>query len=545
MNYLHRNKAVVAVLGLLVLYTVSVLINLGTLELAGEEPRRAMVSLDMLQSGNFIKPTLFGWDYYNKPPVFNWILSGAILLTGSASEAVLRLPSLLFYLLLAFFHYRISLNFFPKRIALLSSFFLLTSGDIYFYGLANGAEIDIFYSLVVYLQTVSIFWFYTKRRYLELYLVSFLFCGLGFLTKGFPSLLFQGLTLAALCLYARSVKIIWRWQFFIGILFFIAAVGLYALLYSRSGSPARFFVNLLNEAFIKSAVGERSHKLLDKSLIYPLLLLQMAAPWSLLLLLLFKKIKYNFRQNPLVWFSILFIVCNIWVYWFTGQPKMRYVYMFVPYSCTVFAQVYCRFTEEYQVVFNKLLKYLGLFFGLALLGVVALPFFETVSVTGVVCIVIALIVFLYYYMRISSERIWLFIAGIVLLRFVYAVLIIPIQYKYIESYHRQMAKAAVANGKAPLRYWAKALTFPVSVSNKLFTYELETITIPPVIPYQIPYYYYLNTGEIMKYDTAQSNAPCLISFASQLQGQTVDTIYSFFDKTFNEPVVFYSLKNQD
>lgn len=545
MNYLQRNKTLLAIIALLILYIVSVLINLGTLELAGEEPRRAMVSLDMLQSGNFIKPTLFGWDYYNKPPVFNWILSFSIWITGSASEFVLRLPSLVFYLLLAFFHYRISRNFFPKKIALLSAFFLLTSGDIYFYGLANGAEIDIFYSLIVYLQAVSIFWFYTKQQCLKLYLFSYLFCVVGFLTKGFPSILFQSLTLLALCLYARSVKIIWRWQHLVGIFVFIAAIGFYALLYRRSGSPQRFFVNLLNEAFIKSAVGERSHKLIDKSLIYPLLLVQMAAPWSLFLLLLFKKIRYNLWQNPFVRFSILFIVCNIWVYWFTGQPKMRYVYMFVPFACTIFAHIYHRFTMEYPAQFNRLLKYLGLFFGLALLGVCILPFFEEVSATGTICLITALSVFLFYYFRIASERIWLFIAGLILLRYVYAILIIPIQYKYIESYNRQMAKAVEVTGKAPLRYWAKALTLPISVSNKLFTYQLETASIPPVIPYQIPYYYYLNTGEIMKYDTVKINAPLFISFSSQLDGQKVDTIYSFFDKTFNQPVVFYGPKKDE
>jgi hypothetical protein len=200
---------------------------------------------------------------------------------------------------------------------------------------------------------------------------------------------------------------------------------------------------------------------------------------------------------------------------------------------------------EYPAQFNRLLKYLGLFFGLALLGVCILPFFEEVSAIGTICLITALSVFLFYYFRIASERIWLFIAGLILLRYVYAILIIPIQYKYIESYNRQMAKAVEVTGKAPLRYWAKALTLPISVSNKLFTYQLETASIPPVIPYQIPYYYYLNTGEIMKYDTVKINAPLFISFSSQLDGQKVDTIYSFFDKTFNQPVVFYGPKKDE
>ena len=60
---------------LLLLYILSVIINWSILPLDGEEPRRALVSIEMLESGNYIMPTVFGWPYYNKPPIYNWILS--------------------------------------------------------------------------------------------------------------------------------------------------------------------------------------------------------------------------------------------------------------------------------------------------------------------------------------------------------------------------------------------------------------------------------------------------------------------------------------
>ena len=101
--------------GLIAFYILSVLINLGDLNLQGEEPRRAIVSIEMLESGDYIVPHALGWEYYNKPPVFNWILAGFIYLTGSTSEFVLRLPSLLFLLLWAFVHYEVSRRFFRKR----------------------------------------------------------------------------------------------------------------------------------------------------------------------------------------------------------------------------------------------------------------------------------------------------------------------------------------------------------------------------------------------------------------------------------------------
>ncbi|HVG15342.1 MAG TPA: glycosyltransferase family 39 protein, partial [Chitinophagaceae bacterium] len=190
-----QNKTYLAVLALVILYIVSVIINFGVLELAGEEPRRAVISLEMLQSGNYIKPTLLGWDYYNKPPLYNWIICGSMVLFNSTSEFAIRFPSLLFYLLWAFVHYRLCKKFFPRSIALLSAFFLLTSADIFFYGLANGGEIDIFYSFIVYLQVVCMFYGFFKKKWLYLFVLSNLFCAIGFLTKGYTSIVFQVLTL--------------------------------------------------------------------------------------------------------------------------------------------------------------------------------------------------------------------------------------------------------------------------------------------------------------------------------------------------------------
>src|SRR4030095_12461633 len=91
---------------LIVFYWLSVTINLGYQQLGAEEPRRAIISIEMMHSGNLIQPTQMGEEYVNKTVLFNWILCGMIWLTGSSSEWVLRLPSLIFFLLLAFVHYR-------------------------------------------------------------------------------------------------------------------------------------------------------------------------------------------------------------------------------------------------------------------------------------------------------------------------------------------------------------------------------------------------------------------------------------------------------
>jgi len=80
-------------------YILSVLIHLGYYPLNGDEPRRAIVAIEMRHSGNFISPTTLGWKYYNKPPLYNWIISACMFLTGSENEISVRLPSLVTILL--------------------------------------------------------------------------------------------------------------------------------------------------------------------------------------------------------------------------------------------------------------------------------------------------------------------------------------------------------------------------------------------------------------------------------------------------------------
>lgn len=57
------------------------------------EPREAIVSVSMLQTGNWILPESFGGDIPYKPPFLAWCIALLSLLTGSVSEFTSRLPS--------------------------------------------------------------------------------------------------------------------------------------------------------------------------------------------------------------------------------------------------------------------------------------------------------------------------------------------------------------------------------------------------------------------------------------------------------------------
>lgn len=536
---MKEKKDWIYVVGLIVFYILSVVVNLGHLELAGEEPRRAVISIEMLHSGNYIQPTLLGLDYYNKPPLFNWLLCFFIWITGSASAFVLRLPSLLFYLLMAIVHYQFAKRFFPRGIAALSAVFIITCGDVYFYGLANGAEIDIFYGFLVYLQAICIFWFYEQRKYFLLFLTSYLLCAIGFLTKGFPSILFQVLTLSALVVYARSVKVLLNGKHLLGLLVFVSVLAVYFFLYSQYNSPFRYLTNLLNEAFIKSAVGERANRLPEKAAFYPVLFLKMLAPWSLLLLLLFTKVRFQLSQNPMVRFSIFFIAFNLWVYWFTGQPKIRYVYMFLPFACTILAFIYQRFTEERPDAFNKILRPIGFVFLAAAIGVGVVPFIQDTSLFLVIIFCAFLLFSTYQYFFGAWQRIWMLVAGIVLLRLTYAVLFIPLQHKALQNYQPIVQTMIEKAAGVPISFKADAEAMPIAINTSLFRFQHDTAKVAPVLSYQVPYYYYLQTGKVMKLDSSAVTANVKFSYIYQLKEEKRDTLFHFFDWAMNNEAFLY------
>ncbi len=543
-NWINRNNFTLLLTGLIILYILSALINLGHFNLQGEEPRRALISIEMKESGDYLVPHALGKEYYNKPPLFNWILAGFMSVTGSTSEFVSRLPSLLFLLIWGLCHYLVCRRWLTPQLALLSTFSLLTSADIYFYGLANGAEIDIFYSLIVYLQVIAMFWFYEDKKWLQLFLLSYLCCAIGFLTKGFPSLAFQGLTLAALCVHAKSVRLLFRPQHMVGLVVFVLVAGSYFYAYSKHSDPLIMLVNIVNESLKKSAVGEESLGRLHKILSYPFLLFKLLAPWCLILLVLLKRQRFRMFDNPLVKFSFLFIVFNIGLYWITGIAKLRYIYMFVPFAMNIFVYLYSQFEEQHRGLINKYLKYTGAIFCLLLGAIVMLAFFFPVNAWLVAGSVIILSVFLFVFFREQDQRIWLFVTGMVLLRLVYAVIGIPVQQKGMFDYRPVMATVTEkANGQPLLFYMpADTLNLDIVVGDTLFRWKKDPVAVPPFLLHQLPYYYHRFSGGIMQYDSGLSPGKTYISYRSLLKDKEIDKIYTTFDKRMRDSLVLFRVK---
>ncbi|MEM6378017.1 MAG: glycosyltransferase family 39 protein, partial [Bacteroidota bacterium] len=315
--------------------------GLHIMDLRGEEPRRALVAWEMIFNGNYWQPTIQNLPYYNKPPIFNWVVALFFKIFGDANWVV-RLPSIIGFLTMAGIHYRFTSRELGPATGLWSTLFLLTAVHFLFFATVLSGELDLFYALFVYLQAISIYHFYHRKQFLALFLVSYTFLAIGFLTKGLPSIAFQGLTLVGMAIYHKSWRWFFSWQHILGGSFALLIIGAYFQIYDQNyGNGWLYLSNLLEEATQKSAAEGRIGEIIKQLFEFPLQFIVDHLPWSLLLFLYLKKDnRALLKQQPFLVFCLLFFVVNIWLYWISPGSRNRYLYAFAPFFLTPLAYLY-------------------------------------------------------------------------------------------------------------------------------------------------------------------------------------------------------------
>jgi 4-amino-4-deoxy-L-arabinose transferase-like glycosyltransferase len=63
---------------------------LGSLEIKGEEGRRILPAVTMLDTGNYLVPQVGSEPYYRKPPLVNWLVAVSFKVTGARNEWTAR-----------------------------------------------------------------------------------------------------------------------------------------------------------------------------------------------------------------------------------------------------------------------------------------------------------------------------------------------------------------------------------------------------------------------------------------------------------------------
>lgn len=132
---------------LVAVWALAYLPNLGTRALRLEEGRRATPAREMLASGDFVRPTLYGDTYLNKPPLYYWLVAAAGSVLGDVNPLAVRIPSVLAALGCALVALRFAPDRLDRRTRALAAGFVLASATL----LEKGAlgEIDASLCLLV------------------------------------------------------------------------------------------------------------------------------------------------------------------------------------------------------------------------------------------------------------------------------------------------------------------------------------------------------------------------------------------------------------
>ncbi|RLJ71508.1 dolichyl-phosphate-mannose-protein mannosyltransferase [Hydrogenivirga caldilitoris] len=327
---------------LTVLCFISLIPNIGNYQFRGEEALRTMVAYEMDKSGNLMQPTLLGEPYYNKPPLFNWLilLSSKFIPWSELTARAVTLTSLLLTLIIIYTSSRVLVKNEPGVAYLAPLVFISFSDVLFWYGYL--AEIDItltmFNSLALFLLYVG----FESNRTIFIVAVGIVI-GLSFLLKGLPS---YGLWLIS----CTALLIIYRNKLNNKVLISILVASLIALII-----PALWLLNTNDPIFyIKKLFSETVSKVKGQSgvidylkhlFMYPVINFKQLLPTSIFVI--YMVFRGN-RRLPRELRILLFIcLLNYLPYLLSAEGKGRYVLPLFPLLAVVFS---------YLVLQNK--KYL-------------------------------------------------------------------------------------------------------------------------------------------------------------------------------------------
>lgn len=165
-----------------VIAIIIVFCNLGSVPLLDpDEPVYAETPKEMLQFNDFISPRIYGEYWYDKPPMYYWLVALAFKAFG-INEFAARFPTALLSVVCVLAVYQAGRRLFNERAGILSALVLATSIE-YIY-LSKAAVTDITLTLFLTVSLLS----FIRRNYTLFYICA----GLATVTKGPIGLLFPG-----------------------------------------------------------------------------------------------------------------------------------------------------------------------------------------------------------------------------------------------------------------------------------------------------------------------------------------------------------------
>ncbi len=306
-----------------------------------DEPFYSLTAKEMLQRGDPFTPVMFGEPQFEKPIFIYWVLYASFKSLG-VNEFAARIGVAAAGTLTVLATYLWGLALFRRRlIALIAAALLATSAE--FIVLSRIVLTDIFLCLFVTAALASYSW---GRRFPQHRPIAwhgvFLFCALGFLTKGPLGVLlpfFGILALAARGKDKKALKLPWASGI---VLFFIIVVPWFWLMTDHYG------VDFLRQTFVHENLRRfffAEHRGNDKPFYYLLALALGFYPWTLFLPAgIGLAIQRGFRKRSEAFFLLAALFVSVFVFFTVAKSKlMSYIFPVFPVISLMSAAWFYRF----------------------------------------------------------------------------------------------------------------------------------------------------------------------------------------------------------
>ena len=487
---------------------------LDMLPLKFEEPRRALVALEMMYSGNYWAPTIHGEFYYNKPPLFNWLLAGLFVLLGPENW-VERLPTLFSITVISltiFFFFRKKVG---AEVAALSALAFTLSGHMLFYFSFQG-EIDATFSFVVVMQALCVMHFFHRRRWSGLFFTSYLLMTAGFLLKGLPSVAFQGLTLLGILVLNGQWRKLLHYSHFLAMAASLLLIIGYFYQYSGYHDPELMLAKLTIES--SRRVSGHWMDYLLQWIKFPFLLIILMLPGSLLLILFRRYEWYRVTHHPWMNYCYCFLLVNLPIYWLAPGTRDRYLYMFLPFLYILIFYLGIRALKQNAEYVRWLVNGLAGIVAIALVILAIVPGdFSTVwSLVGAVLLLTLILIGRKDYLHPVLGIIVLMIV----LRFIYNVVVFPIRQHSPDNVaavsHAERVFEIADGRKVYLVSKAREQTLQLPFRDVLSYTDFDRL------PYQFTFYYSKLYGDILPWRAEPNgNDLYLIGASEAAQGEVL------------------------
>lgn len=237
------------------------------------ESNYALTAKEMVLSGDWISPQIYGRYWYDKPIFYYWELALSFALFGF-NEMAARLPAAVLGSASVLFTYWFARRCYGEKAGWLSALILGTSVECWVLSKAVITDSTLFLFM-----SASIAFFYLgyseNRKY---YFLCYIFAALATLTKGPIGILLPGLACLLFLIYKKDIREMAHVHLFIGLLLFTLIAGAWygTMCYLHGNDFLLNFIGVHN--VLRATVSE--HPSHNKWYFYIIIYFAGFAPWS-------------------------------------------------------------------------------------------------------------------------------------------------------------------------------------------------------------------------------------------------------------------------